>query len=72
MFKYFDYSDYKEYHTDTTVRFVIIMTEEKLAEAEQFGLHKKFKLETSCLTSNMVSALILPLLVLLLLLWLCF
>lgn len=26
-------TDYREYHTDTTVKFVIKMTEEKLAEA---------------------------------------
>ena len=31
------------------------MTEDKLAEAEQAGLHKKFKLETTISTSNMVS-----------------
>ncbi|XP_031551314.1 DNA topoisomerase 2-alpha-like isoform X2 [Actinia tenebrosa] len=46
--------DYKEYHTDTSVRFVITMAEDKLAEAEQFGLHKKFKLESNINTSNMV------------------
>lgn len=26
--------DYKEYHTDTTVRFVVTMTPEKLREAQ--------------------------------------
>jgi len=31
------------------------MTEDKLAEAEQAGLHKKFKLESTISTSNMVS-----------------
>ena len=30
------------------------MTEDKLAEAEQSGLHKKFKLESTISTSNMV------------------
>lgn len=44
-------TDYKDYHTDTTVRFVIKMTEEKLREAEAAGLHKVFKLQ-SCLTCN--------------------
>ncbi|KAK7139576.1 hypothetical protein R3I93_016646 [Phoxinus phoxinus] len=44
-------TDYKEYHTDTTVRFVIKMTEERLREAEAAGLHKVFKLQ-SLLTCN--------------------
>lgn len=47
-------SDYKEYHTDTTVRFVVYLTANKMAEVEQFGYHKKFKLETYLNTSNMV------------------
>ncbi|KPP73635.1 DNA topoisomerase 2-beta-like [Scleropages formosus] len=44
-------TDYKEYHTDTTVKFVVRMTEEKLAQAEAVGLHKVFKLQ-STLTCN--------------------
>ena len=48
-------SDYKDYYTDTTVKFVLSLTEDKLAEAEQAGLHKKFKLEAAINTSNMVS-----------------
>ena len=48
------FSDYKEYHTDVTVKFILSMTEDKLAEAEQTGLHKKFKLESTISTSNMV------------------
>ena len=55
---FLSFSDYKEYHTDVTVRFVLSMTEEKLAEAEAAGLHKKFKLETSINTSNMVSSIV--------------
>ncbi|XP_006971875.1 DNA topoisomerase 2-alpha isoform X2 [Peromyscus maniculatus bairdii] len=47
-------TDYREYHTDTTVRFVIKMTEEKLAEAERVGLHKVFKLQTSLTCNSMV------------------
>ncbi|XP_049267876.1 DNA topoisomerase 2-beta [Rhipicephalus sanguineus] len=47
-------SDYKEYHTDTTVRFVVTMTEDKLAKAREEGLHKTFKLQTSLTTSSMV------------------
>ena len=49
-------SDYKEYHTDTAVKFVVKMTPEKLAQAEQTGLHKLFKLQTN-LSANMVSLL---------------
>ncbi|GAB6028206.1 DNA topoisomerase 2-alpha [Chamberlinius hualienensis] len=47
-------TDYKEYHTDTTVRFVVSMTEERLAKAEAEGLHKVFKLCSSITTSSMV------------------
>ena len=46
--------DYKEYHTDTTVKFVVSMSEKNMAEAEAIGFHKKFKLEASINTSNMV------------------
>ncbi|VDK26248.1 unnamed protein product, partial [Anisakis simplex] len=46
--------DYKEYHTDATVRFVIKMTKEKLREAEMEGLHKVFKLQTAINTTSMV------------------
>lgn len=45
--------DYKEYHTDTTVRFEITMSEEQMAAAEAIGFTKKFKLESSTTTSNM-------------------
>jgi len=34
---------------------MLSMTEDKLAEAEQAGLHKKFKLESTISTSNMVN-----------------
>ncbi|PIO29300.1 hypothetical protein AB205_0085010, partial [Aquarana catesbeiana] len=47
-------NDYKEYHTDTTVKFVVKMTEEKLAQAEAAGLHKVFKLQTSLTCNSMV------------------
>lgn len=47
-------TDYKEYHTDTTVRFVVKMTEEKLTEAEAAGLHKVFKLQTPLTCNSMV------------------
>ncbi|KAK7507966.1 hypothetical protein BaRGS_00000931 [Batillaria attramentaria] len=46
--------DYKEYHTDTTVKFVVKMSPEKLAQAEETGLHKVFKLQTTISTASMV------------------
>ncbi|XP_065897461.1 DNA topoisomerase 2-alpha-like isoform X2 [Dysidea avara] len=47
-------SDYKEYHTDTTVKFVVTLSEQKMSEAEKAGFYKKFKLEGYLNTSNMV------------------
>ncbi|KAF4084599.1 hypothetical protein AMELA_G00108020 [Ameiurus melas] len=47
-------TDYKEYHTDTTVRFVVKMTEERLREAEAAGLHKVFKLQSPLTCNSMV------------------
>ncbi|XP_068188795.1 DNA topoisomerase 2-beta isoform X2 [Antennarius striatus] len=47
-------SDYKEYHTDTTVKFLVRMSEEKLAQAEAVGLHKVFKLQSSLTCNSMV------------------
>jgi DNA topoisomerase-2 len=44
----------REYHTDTTVSFIINFTEEQMSKAEQAGLYKKFKLISSIATSNMV------------------
>lgn len=49
-------TDYKEYHTDTTVRFVVKMTPEKLSEAEAAGLHKVFKLQSPLTCNSMVMA----------------
>ena len=46
--------DYKEYHTDATVRFVVELSAEKMREAEGIGIYKKFKLEGSINTSNLV------------------
>ncbi|XP_033100510.1 DNA topoisomerase 2-alpha-like isoform X2 [Anneissia japonica] len=46
--------DYKEYHTDTTVRFLIKLSEAKLAEMEHIGLHKAFKIQSTIMTQNMV------------------
>uniref|UniRef100_A0A3P9IX37 DNA topoisomerase 2 n=1 Tax=Oryzias latipes TaxID=8090 RepID=A0A3P9IX37_ORYLA len=47
-------NDYKEYHTDSTVKFVVRMSEEKLAQAEAVGLHKVFKLQSSLTCNSMV------------------
>lgn len=47
-------SDYKEYHTDTTVRFVVTMAPEKLRQARDQGIHKVFKLQTTIGMTSMV------------------
>ncbi|XP_015928118.1 DNA topoisomerase 2-alpha [Parasteatoda tepidariorum] len=47
-------TDYKEYHTDTTVRFVVSMTPEKFNQARNQGFHKFFKLTTTFSLSSMV------------------
>ncbi|KAM4524311.1 DNA topoisomerase 2-alpha isoform 2-T2 [Odontesthes bonariensis] len=47
-------TDYKEYHTDATVRFLVKMTPEKLREAEAAGLHKVFKLQSPLTCNSMV------------------
>lgn len=49
-----NFSDYKEYHTDTTVRFTVTISEAKLAKAMEEGLHKTFKLTSSLSTNSMV------------------
>ena len=47
-------SDFKEYHTDTTVRFVIKLPENNLRKADSEGFHKTFKLQTTFSTTSMV------------------
>lgn len=49
-------TDYKEYHTDVTVRFVVKMAPEKLLEAEAAGLHKVFKLQHPLTCNSMVKS----------------
>lgn len=46
-------SDYKEYNTDTTVKFVITMLPGQLANMEREGLHASFKLQTMITTTSM-------------------
>lgn len=40
-------SEYREYNTDTTVRFVVTLLPGKLLEVEAEGIHKVFKLQTT-------------------------
>lgn len=47
-------SDFKEYHTDQFVKFIIKMNSDKLRRAEQEGLHKVFKLQSCIVTTSMV------------------
>lgn len=48
-------SDYKEYNTDTTIKFVVTMNPEKLQKAENEGIHKFFKLHASIGLTSMVN-----------------
>ena len=47
-------TDYKEYHTHETVRFVVVLPESTLRKAEAEGVHKYFKLQTTFTTNSMV------------------
>ncbi|GAA5893645.1 hypothetical protein JCM6882_007868 [Rhodosporidiobolus microsporus] len=46
--------DYKEYHTDTTVHFVVTLTDKGKEAIEKDGLEKTFKITSKVNTSNMV------------------
>jgi len=46
--------DFKEYHTETTVHFLITVTEAQMQKLEENGFEKAFKLRSSLATSNMV------------------
>lgn len=46
--------DYREYHTDTTVRFVVKFTPEQFAVAQSTGFHKMFKLQKTLSLNSMV------------------
>merc|ERR1719195_168615 len=47
-------SDFREYHTENSVHFEVMMTPEQMQQAEQNGLEKTFKLKSSVSTTNMV------------------
>uniref|UniRef100_A0A0R3RWV3 DNA topoisomerase 2 n=1 Tax=Elaeophora elaphi TaxID=1147741 RepID=A0A0R3RWV3_9BILA len=47
-------TDFKEYHTDTTVKFVVKMNSDKLRASKEEGLHKVFKLQSVINTTSMV------------------
>lgn len=47
-------SEYKEYHTDETVRFVITMNEGQATKIRDAGYYKHFKLQSSLSTGSMV------------------
>eukprot|EP00854_Cymbomonas_tetramitiformis_P029659 gene29659-36953_t len=47
-------TDYKEYHTDLDVRFVVSLSAENMQLALKEGLNKKFKLSTTMGTTNMM------------------
>uniref|UniRef100_A0A915KC24 DNA topoisomerase (ATP-hydrolyzing) n=1 Tax=Romanomermis culicivorax TaxID=13658 RepID=A0A915KC24_ROMCU len=45
---------YKEYQTDTTVRFLVYVTKNQMDALEAEGLYKAFKLQSVVATSNMI------------------
>ncbi|XP_068236454.1 DNA topoisomerase 2-alpha isoform X2 [Palaemon carinicauda] len=47
-------TEYREYNTDTSVKFTVTMSQEKYQKALNEGLHKVFKLQSSLGTSSMV------------------
>merc|ERR1719197_242898 len=46
--------DFREYHTENSVHFVVTLTPEKMQEVEKAGLEKTFRLKSSVCTTNMV------------------
>ncbi|KAG1705837.1 DNA topoisomerase 2-beta [Nymphon striatum] len=47
-------TDYKEHHTDKTVKFVVTMPQDTLSKFKEQGMHRAFKLQTSISTRSMV------------------
>lgn len=46
--------DFKEYHTETSVHFIVTVTEAQMAKHESAGFEKVFKVKSSLPTSNMI------------------
>ncbi|KAJ3107884.1 DNA topoisomerase 2 [Phlyctochytrium planicorne] len=46
--------DFKEYHTDTSVHFIVTLSDAQMKAAEEEGLEKKFKISSSMSTTNLV------------------
>lgn len=46
-------SDYKEYNTDTTIKFIVTPQNGQMEVMEKEGLHKTFKLQTMISTTSM-------------------
>ncbi|XP_015124561.1 DNA topoisomerase 2 isoform X3 [Diachasma alloeum] len=46
-------TDFKEYHTDVDVKFIVTLPRDKLQELEREGLHKAFKLQTTTSITSM-------------------
>jgi len=46
--------DYKEHHTDATVRFLLHMTETGMEAGEKEGIEKRFRLSTTLALTNLV------------------
>merc|ERR1719326_1190040 len=46
--------DFREYHTENTVHFVVTLTPAKMREAQAAGFEKIFKLKSSISTNNMM------------------
>ena len=47
-------TDYREYHTDTSVRFVVKFTNEQFDSARNIGFHKFFKMQKTISLNSMV------------------
>lgn len=50
-------NDYKEYNTDTTVRFIVNVLDNKVNQVDKEGPHKIFKLQTPITLNSMVGIL---------------
>merc|ERR1719265_2703227 len=48
------FTEFREYHTESSVHFSVTMTPDKLADAERRGLQKVFHVKGSLSTTNMM------------------